>query len=161
MWRLLLSGLFCVPALLILLVQRHDNAVPGSRATLVPPASVATSNAVAPAIRLSLPPVQFSTEPALPDPGSWDIAGPAVSIPLREVTSQASIVDPIEPSTPSVAHRNVAMRRHPRAGSSHRAVEVAAVKPESHAEDHSILVAFLVRNLTRYSIAPPDPNGGG
>src|SRR5690348_1689078 len=99
MWRLLLSGLFCIPALLILVIQRHDDSVPGSRAAIAQPAGIATSNAVAPAIRLSLPPVQFSTEPALPDPGSWNVAGPAVSIPLEEVTSQASIVDPIEPST--------------------------------------------------------------
>lgn len=162
MWRLLLSGLFCVPALMILLVQRHDGTVPGSRTTIIPPPGVATSNAVAPAIHLSLPPVQFSTEPALPDPASWDVAGPAVTIPLREVTSQASIVEPIEPSTPSVvARRNVAMRHHPRAGPGNRAVEVAAVRPESHAESHGILVAFLVRNLTRYSFAPPDPYGGG
>ena len=159
MWRLLLSGLFCVPALLILVIQRHDDSFSASRTTIAPLAGVATSNAVAPAIRVSSPPVQFSTEPAFPDPGSWNIAGPAVSIPLEEVTSQASLVVPIEPSTPSVAHRNVAMRHRPRGGSSDRAIAAARSKP--HAEDHGVLVAFLVRNLTRNSFAPPDPNGGG
>jgi hypothetical protein len=161
MWRLLLSVLFCVPALVILLVQRHDNSVPGSRATSVPPAGVAVSNAVVPTLRLSLPPVQFSAGPALPDPGSFDVAGPAVTIPLHEVTAQASIVDPIEPSTPSVvARRTIAMRHRP-PGPGHRAVAVAAIKPEPHDEDHGVIMAFLTRNLTRYSFAPPDQNGGG
>lgn len=162
MWRLLLSGLLCVPALLILLVQRNDTSVPGLRATIVPPAGVATSNTVAPALNLSLPPVQFSTEPALPDPGSWAVAGPAVSVPLHEVTSQASIVDPVEPSTPpAVPYRNVAMRHHPRIRSDHHAVAVAAIKPAPHTEDRGVLVAFFARNLTQYSFALPDPNGGG
>jgi hypothetical protein len=161
MWRLLLSGLFCVPAL-ILLVQWHDKPVPESRATNPPPAGVATSNAAPPAIRLSLPPVQFSSVPALPDDASWGAAGPAVSIPLQEVASQASIVEPVEPSVSAVtAPTNVAMRHHRPSASGHRAVAVAAIKPEPHDDDHSVIMAFFSRNLTRYSFAPPDQNGGG
>jgi hypothetical protein len=148
MWRLLLSGLFCVPALVLLLLSRNDNSSQESHTTLTPSA-FAQPSAVAPAIHVSLPAVQFSTEPALPDPYTLDGAGLTMGLPSQAAVPEASSSDlPIR-------HRVL------NASSRHVAGFAPVSRSKFRGSDHSEPFAFLSRNLTKYSFALPDQNGGG
>src|SRR5580698_1668380 len=101
MWRLLLSGLFCLPALVILFHQRSHDPVPGSDAINTPSANVVASNTSTLTVHLSLSQVELPTEPALPDPDMRNVTGPSVTIPLQNVLSQMSTVaSPIAATKP-------------------------------------------------------------
>ncbi len=163
MWRVLLSGLFCLPALVLLWLGLNDHSSQVSNAP-VAASVVAEVNTVAPVIHISLPPVQFSTEPTLPDPDTWDSAGLTVRLPSQEAMRDASAtgqqialsINPLPPRS------YLAMRRHTLKGAGRNVAELAATsKSRQLASNHSGLLAFLSQNLTRRSFALPDQNGGG
>jgi hypothetical protein len=163
MWRLLLSGLFCLPALVLLLLSKNDNSAQVSWAT-ISHSAVTVSDAVAPAIHVSLPPAQFSIEPGSPDPTSLDSAGLTLELPLQGPMPVASLSEPsITPSIDPWPPRSyVAMRRQTLKVSGHTVAEFAiASKSGQRASDDSGLLAFFSRNLTTYSFALPNQNSGG
>lgn len=140
MWRLLLSGLLCLPAVAFVFVGWNDNFAQKSQETTSPATVIPSSNAEAPALQLSLPSVEFSAEPALPDPDAWEL--------------DAS-TDPIAP------HKYVAMRRRVRRNPNARLAALNNTpQPDPPNLDGGIGL-FISRHLTRYSFAPPNQNGGG
>lgn len=148
MWRLVLSGLLCLPALVLLLLSRNDDTSHVSRVTFATPPVAA--------IQVSLPPSQFPAEPGLPDPGTWDNAALIVSLPLQEeFPGTATVAPPVAFSISQVPPRSL---KTPTRGF---AEFETASRSRHHASKHSGLLAFLSRNLTRNSFAPPNQNGGG
>lgn len=164
MWRLWLSGLFCLPALIIVFQQRSSDSVPNARAAVGPPASVVALNGSAPTMHLSLP-VELLIEPAVPDPDLRNSTGPSVAIPLREVMSQMAAIAPpvaLTSSRPTADSDRVVQPRRAKSHSGHRdpAVEIAS-RTEPRAGTTGSLSAFIARNLTLRAFALPDQNGGG
>jgi hypothetical protein len=164
MWRLLLSGLLCLPALVLLVVELEDRSVPGSRAVDSPAAGIAAPHAAMPTLQLWLPPVQLSTGPGLPDLGSWEPAGLVVTIPMQQVASEAiPFVPLIEPSRVALpARTDVAMRHRSSDRAGHRGSRFdVATRFEHRAPASGIVIAFISRNLTERAFALPNQNGGG
>jgi hypothetical protein len=164
MWRLLLSGLFCLPALVILFDQRTTDSDPSAHANRGTPAGVVTSHASAPTMHLSLP-VELLIEPALPDPDLRNVTGPSVAIPLQDVMTQMStIAPPVGLTSPrSTADVTIAMRPHrsiSRSGHHDTGGQIAS-RAERRPETPGTLIAFIARNLTRRAFALPAQNGGG
>lgn len=105
MWRPVLSGLMCLPAVILLFLGLYNSEPSRDPAAdfaeRVPPVRQVV------ALAISLPPIQFSTEP-LPELDSWKVplAGPprcneagqasAVSTPTAEATNgpQVDLVQP-------------------------------------------------------------------
>jgi hypothetical protein len=162
MWRLLLSGLFCLPALGFLLFSKYDSSLQISGAA-VDPSVVATSDAAPSPIHMSLPPVRFSTEQGLRDPVAWESAGLPVGLPLQGPTPGAAITTPpvLPPIGPSLRFRYVAMQRHTLTASGHTVAEFVTASKGHRASDQSRIPALPSRNMTIYSFALPDQNGGG
>lgn len=158
MWRLALSGLLCLPALVLLLLNGNDDT------QKVPPKKAALATPPIAAIQVSLPPLQFSTEPGLPDPGTWDDASLIVRLPLHEELPGASIAAPAVALSISqlLPGSYLAMRRHTTNTRTRGfAVFETTSRAKHHASQSTGLLAFLSRNLTRHAFAPPDQNGGG
>ena len=85
MWRLFLSGLFCLPALVLLVVApHHDDALHGEYA--LPPSRSAVARAEGPLIAISLPPRQFQAASAPIELDRWAFASTdfAAAPTLRE-----------------------------------------------------------------------------
>lgn len=163
MWRLWVSGLFCLPALVIMFHPRSNGSVPGVHAISGPPAKVVASNAsTSTTMHVSLPPVALLSEPAMPDPGTRNVTGPSVAIPLQDVMSQLSTVVPPDgiTSVRSMADSAIALRHRPASHSSHRSAGLAS-RVDHSAGQTNTLIAFIMRNLTRRAFALPDQNGGG
>jgi hypothetical protein len=162
MWRLWVSGLFCLPAMVIMFHQRSDDSAPGGHMISSPPTNVVASNASRTTMHLSLPPVELLSERALPDPPKRNVTGPSVAIPLQDVMSQLStVVPPDGITTPRpMAGSAIALRHRPASHSSHRSAGLAS-RVDHRDGPTNTLIAFITRNLTRRAFALPDQNGGG
>lgn len=164
MWRLVLSGLLCFPAAVLLIVGQEENFGAKPHAVISQAAGIVTPSTAVPTLHLRLPPVQLSARPELPDTDSWGVAGLVVTIPPQQPASQSPPVVALvaKSRVPLRARTNVAMGHHvsqhfvPRASGS----EIASIAGPP-ARSPGTLMAFFARNLTRRAFALPDQNGGG
>jgi hypothetical protein len=112
MWRLFLSGLFCVPALLLLAVAAphdrawkvvHKIAAPSPEDAIVAP-SPALARPESPAITISLPPTPFLMASVQTDLDGWEIAASEHLVIATAVYEQP----PTHPKAPRVSHQRAA-----------------------------------------------------
>ncbi len=104
MWRLLLSGLLCVPALVLLaLASLNDSSthLPFESAAPI----VAVARAEAPSITISLPPTRLLAAPGQTDLDGWELA----SIGYLAATPAAR--EPARPHQRPMLHARAAVRR--------------------------------------------------
>jgi len=146
MWRLWVSALLCLPALILLFVGLGDHSVRNPRDVGASPAITMSSNTEAPTPDLTLPPPppQVQTATAESDALTAVLAAPVVS-----PATKPSAIHPVG--------RSLAMRRHAPRDVSHH----FAALPNLPAGQQNPIEAFIQRHLTRYSFAPPNQNGGG
>jgi hypothetical protein len=169
MWRVFLSGVFCLPALILLFGGFNRDSAPRPR-NLNATSDFTRPAVAAPTISLSLPHAQFSAEPALADPDTWFLApaGDAADEPPQALSAvNESVVTPrAEPRSYAYAAQTAAphgasTRRQGPSSLGTRPLGPGRVSRVASRREHPSLFSHRARSKLTAWLPGPNQDGGG